>query len=743
MLAPQDLPVPGPRVELHCKGQGDPVDDCRLSIAETVTVAPEPLGRRDPIGSVSLSDADLKAVAGSTSDLIRHATLLAGAANRAMVIYVDGLPVGVLPPIDTIERISVNPDAFSAEYADGDVTSIHIVTRAPDRAFRFNAGSDLLGLGGHDVIASNARAASRSGQVSVSGPVPRLPITFSARFSYGRTSTDVPIQAAIPNGGAVAGTSTATNRARSGSVDVHYLPGTALRATFSYRESRTDGSNLGVGGLVLPDAGFASSFTARDARTTITGGGSRLLYEGGFVVDQARSSTTANSDAAGIAVLGDFVGGGASSSADATNRTRWTTKHVIRSGSSRSWSAGVTLAGTDDASRQTPNAAGTFQFADAQAYASALAGGATATWFVTRGTGDVRYANITAAPFVQKTVVRSEHIELDGGVRADYQSGFGAAISPRVSAAAEWMGLTLRAGAGLFVRSLPGAIFVSAITNDGQHLQQFMATNASLVNIAGAPVDRQASIRSRLSPDLSRSRQRMERISVQRRTGNFVSGLEYTWTSDALAGSERLAEPAGWTDVVESNRAAAGRRFHAQIGYTWKGQQFSANYELTRARDNTDGPFSFPERAGDLAGEWARRAGAPPHAVTAAGTFRLPGAVSLNVTDSWHNAAPFNITTGIDAAGNGLTLDRGGRARNSGDGPGYNSLAAYAYRRVPLPNMFGKSARRIYLDLGLQADNILDQRNYISVGAIAGSSTFGKPLAAFPGRSLRLFLNID
>jgi hypothetical protein len=43
----------------------------------------------------------------------------------------------------------------------------------------------------------------------------------------------------------------------------------------------------------------------------------------------------------------------------------------------------------------------------------------------------------------------------------------------------------------------------------------------------------------------------------------------------------------------------------------------------------------------------------------------------------------------------------------------------------------------------VQVDNILDRKNYISVGSIAGSSTFGIPLAAYPGRSVRLFLNVD
>jgi hypothetical protein len=786
VVDPQGLPVPGARVELACPehrasvttdAQGrfeiaGAADACRLSVlhrgfspvhqpvgratafvlrlrvadvTETATVTPDAAARlrRVAPGSVSLIDTELKAVAGNTRDLVRYASLLVGAAIRPTTVYVDGLPAGVLPPIDAIERISVNADAFAAEFANGDVTFIQIITKAPARTFRVTAASDLLGLGGGDVIAPGSHSASRFGNVRVTGPVPHLPVTFSSAVSVGRTSMDVPIRAVLPDRGAGPDTAIATNRIWSGAVDLHYSPTPPIRIRSSYQQSRADAGNLGVGGIVVPEAGFASSFVAREARATMTAIGSRLLYEGGVIAGQTSSKTMANSAGMGIAVSGDVVMGGSSISRAQTNRIQWTSKHVLRSQSSRPWSAGITVAGTDDSSRLAPNPAGTFQFADAESYATALAGGATGTWFVTRGHQAVRYINVTAAPFLQKTLARSKYVELDAGVRADFQAGFGTIVAPRMSIAGEWRGVNIRAGAGLFVRTLPAAIFVAAIANDGRHLEQFMATDVSFVNVASAQLDGQGSIRSRLSPTLARPRQWMERISVERRLGNLTSAVEYTWTEDALLGSRRLAVGAGWADVVESNRAARGRRLHLRAAYTWKRQQLVANYEWTRARDNSDGPFSFLERADDIAAEFVRSAGVSPRNFTAAGTFRLPAAVSLTISDTWRNSAPFDITTGSDVLRTGLTVDRGGRARNSGTGPGYHSVAAYGYRRIPLPKIPGRPVRRHYLDLGVQADNILDRRNYISVGSVAGSSTFGRPLAAFPGRSVRLFLSVD
>lgn len=782
VLDPHGLPVPRVRVELVCRDHAVSVetdtrgrfeiaaasDGCRLSIrhpgfapehqpvgrqkewiirlrvgdvVEGVTVVPEPAVRspRHEPGSLSLSDADIRTVAGNTADLVRYASLLEGAGTRATAIYVDGLPSSVLPPIESIGRISVGAGPFSAEHAEGDVTLIHIVTKAPARTFRFNAGSDLLGLGGHNVMAPRSHSASRFGHASVRGPVPRVPITFSASVSLGRTSTDVPIQAVLPGADPQAGTARSATRVRSGALDVYYSLPLALNGRLSYRETRAESSNLGVGGLVLPEGGFTSTFSTREARATMAAVWSRMSYEGGMAAGQSQSATLANTDGMGVDVIGAFVRGGAPVRASDANRVQWSSKHVLRSNSPRPWSAGFMLTTTDLSSRQTPNPAGTFQFADIHAYESALAGRGTGTWFVTRGNGAMQHTEITAAPFLQKALVRADRLELDGGVRADYQQGFGTIISPRVSMAADWLGLEVRAGIGLFVRSVPADVFIAAMANDGKHLQQFMASKASLVDAVSVPLDRAAAIHTRLASNLTRPRQIMGRISVERRLGNLVSTLAYTWTDDALLGSERLSEGAGWSDVVKSNRAGESRRWHMRFGYRWRGQQLVANYEWTRARDNSNGPFSFPEDPRRLGSEWARSAGRSPHSFTAAGTFGLPGAVFLNVTGSWRSFAPFNITTGVDALGNGLMVDRGGRARNSGDGPGYRSLAAYGYRRVQLPKLLGID-RRTSIDLGVQVDNLLNQRNYLSIGSIAGSPTFGMPLAAFPGRSIRFFL---
>ncbi len=194
-------------------------------------------------------------------------------------------------------------------------------------------------------------------------------------------------------------------------------------------------------------------------------------------------------------------------------------------------------------------------------------------------------------------------------------------------------------------------------------------------------------------------------------------------------------------DVIESNRSAQRHRLHGRLSYARGKQRLLAYYEWIHSRDNNDGPFGFPEQQDNLGAEWDRSAGVAPHNATLAGYFQLPAAVSLTVTETWHGSAPFNITIATDIARNGLYNDRGGRPRNSGNGPRYNSLSLYVSRRVPVPNAFGRTRR--YASVGVNADNLLGNRNYLSLGSVVGSATFGQPLAVMPGRSVRIWLNLN
>jgi hypothetical protein len=162
-----------------------------------------------------------------------------------------------------------------------------------------------------------------------------------------------------------------------------------------------------------------------------------------------------------------------------------------------------------------------------------------------------------------------------------------------------------------------------------------------------------------------------------------------------------------------------------------------------RAYDDGDGPFSYPERQGRFASEWARSAGLAPHSVTVASTLSLPHRVVAAITDTWQSSAPYDITAGVDTDLNGIFNERNGRPRNSGDSPSQHVLSLHASRRFEFPSVGGWFSSRFRMNVGVHLDNLTGAPNYTSIGSVAGSATFGTPLGAMPGRSARFSLSID
>jgi hypothetical protein len=705
---------------------------------------------REPIGSASIESEQLFQLFGRTEDMIRYAGLLGGSGQTGTSVYVDGLPLTVMPSPELVGRIEVNSEPFSAEYGDGDVTQIQIVTRAAARRLRISPGGSVLGFGGGDGLREGLRSESSSRSLAVSGGVPRVPVTIAGNLQTSQYERGVAVQAVVSHeaSGALglaspSGDATSNGRTRSGSISGFYSPAASVRAHVAYAASRSRSSNVGVGGLVLPEAGLASTASTNGIHVSVGVIRGGLSFESGFVARDSASLMTANSVARGLSVAGSFVAGGASIATQHAERLGWTAKQVVRSSASHPWAAGVEVSGNRQSYLQVPNAQGVIEFESQQSFAQALAGHPTATFHLARGNGSIEYDGVTVAPFVQTTLIRSARVQIDAGVRADYQSRIGMNLSPRLWAATEWHGLNVQGGGGLFTTYVPAGVFVNAISNDGHHLRQYLSVGTSLSHAEAGLTSRDI-VTTTLAPDLRAARQAMQRVSISRRAGHFTPSLEYTLTHDVhRLGADRLGTADGWLDVVESNRSATRQRIKARLQYLHKSQSVTAHYEWLHAYDDGDGAFSYPERQGQFASEWARSAGLAPHSVTLASTLSLPHRVIAAVTDTWQSAAPYDITAGIDTDLNGIFNERNGRPRNSGDSPSQHVLSIHASRRFEFPYVRGWFGSRFRMNAGVHLDNLTGARNYTSIGSVAASDTFGKPLGAMPGRSARFSLSID
>src|SRR5262249_12033823 len=161
-------------------------------VREAVHVAaPVPDAAFEPIGSVRFGTDELTRISDRTADIIRAAVLSAGGTTVGTAVYVDGLPGSVLPPPDMIAQLDVNANPFSAEYGDGDVNRVQIVTKGLGRRFRVAPGASVLGFGGGDSLRRGSASQNRGATLAISGPVPRLPITLASNVRFTRTSDEV------------------------------------------------------------------------------------------------------------------------------------------------------------------------------------------------------------------------------------------------------------------------------------------------------------------------------------------------------------------------------------------------------------------------------------------------------------------------------------------------------------------------------------------------------------------------
>ncbi len=696
--------------------------------------------------STTLSRDDLGKISNDPAELTAYAEQLAGAAPIPSHTYIDGLPSTNLPPAAMIETVSVNRDPFSPEYADGDENRVEITTRSPDRKLHVGLNGSSIGLGGNSAMGPHLGSSSKWTSPVLSGPVPYSPLAFSLQANFSSISSEQLVQA-VTSSGSSSPTSqvTTAGSSDSGSLNLYYSGKQGTRAYVSLYRSDSTASNSGAGGLTLAQASNASSFQADEMRASFQSGGGNWIQRSSVLLGRKVSQSWANDDDLGFDVPGYFVSGGAPVQDEHSIKDLWLWKTVLQSSSrNRFWECGLVISHATDSDEQNPNPAGQVWFASLADYNAALSGAATGTWIGARYNGSGSYGSTIASPFIQADILRISHLIIRAGVRGDYQSRAGVEFSPRASAIAQFHKFILREGVGVFVHEWPNAIFLQPLREN--MLDPFVAAGVSLpANETETPTaGKRGWILSQLAPGLERPRSLLSKTSVDRPLGDFDAGFEFTWThGDHLLGSRRIPNDSDWLDLLESNRDLHRSELHPRIRYRWRRQTLTANYEWMHSRDDTDGPFSYPEFYNNLQAEWARTTAVPVHNASLVANLSLPRSFSLTIVSSFHSSSPYNITTGRDVDNDGLFNDRGGLLRNSGDGPGYRSVSLYGSRLVSLGRLSRKHEKAGGVVIGLQVDDLLGDRNYLTVESVEDSPLFGQPLSALPGRTIRVWFNLS
>jgi hypothetical protein len=360
---------------------------------QQVTVSDQPgavdVSPTNNAGAIVINGAALDALPDDPDELQTDLTALAGpsAGPNGGQFYIDGFTAGQLPPKSSIREIRINSNPFSAQYDKVGYGRIEIFTKpGTDQwhgGFSVNANASGLNTKNPFFDAQNSANSQYPSYDSVqySGNIGG-PLSKKASFFFTTEIRDindlgivnaqivnasnaiVPFSAAVPN-----------PRTRDNiGPRLDYAISKTNTLTARYQYYRDDQRNDGVGGFVLPEAGYNTLSTEQTVQLGDTQiYGTKVVNETRFQFLREQSNQNPLSTAPSISVPLSFTGGGSNLGTvrDTTNRyelQNYTsiqfTKHFLK--------FGARLRGVTDDNTSTAGFNSGYSFASIQSYQQTL-----------------------------------------------------------------------------------------------------------------------------------------------------------------------------------------------------------------------------------------------------------------------------------------------------------------------------------------------------------------------------------
>ncbi len=298
---------------------------------EKVNVEAEgPLLDANPANNASaivLSGKDLEALPDDPDELQSDLEALAGpsAGPNGGQIYIDGFTGGQLPPKSSIREIRINQNPFSAEYDKLGYGRIEIFTKPGTDKFhgQFSVVGNDSGLNTRNPFLGDATQAPYDSVIymgNFGGPINKKASFF---FDAQRRNID---EIAVVNAPALDLSESVPNpRTRTNlgpRIDYQVSANNTLTARYQYYRDTQE--NDGVGGSVLPEAGYDTTDSEHTVQITDTQVlSTKAINETHFQYLRENSGQTPVSTDASINVLGAFTGGGASSGTETDHQDHY------------------------------------------------------------------------------------------------------------------------------------------------------------------------------------------------------------------------------------------------------------------------------------------------------------------------------------------------------------------------------------------------------------------------------------
>ncbi len=684
--------------------------------------------------AVVLSGKDLEALPDDPDELQSDLEALAGpsAGPNGGQLYIDGFTAGQLPPKSSIREIRINQNPFSAEYDKLGYGRIEIFTKPGTDKFhgQFSVEGNSSGLNTRNPFL-NADATQPYDSViymgNVGGPLNKKTSFF---FNVQRRNIDEIAVVNTPALGlneSVPNPHTRTNI--SPRIDYQVTPNNTLTARYQfYRDTQ---QNAGVGGFVLPEAGYdttSSEHTVQISDTQILG--TKAVNETRFQYLRDSSGQTPVSTAVGINVLGAFRGGGASSGTQIDHQDHYELQNYTSiSQGNHFLKFGGRLRAVHEVNTSKAGFNGTYTFPDIMAYNSK-----TPSQLLIDGPSGaaptVPVTVVDAGLYVQDDWKVRPTFTLSAGLRFETQNAIHdhSDLAPRVSFAWGIGGggknapkTVLRGGFGLFYDRFTQDLVLNADRLNGVTQQQYVVDNPTYTIPPPVPTS-SATPQAiyQISPKLHAPYIMQSAVSLERQVTKIanvtLSYLNSRGVHELLSivtnapatnypyPTESLPNPYYFQyssdGVFRQNQLIANFNIRAGAKLSLFGY-----YSLNYANSDASGAANFPSDQHDLSLDYGRASFAIRDRLFMGGTIGLPHAFRLSPFMIFNSGSPYNVTVGQDLSGDLQFNDRPAFATNvSGSCLSLTQACHYAvptgpYTPIPINYLTGPSQFTLNLRL--------------------------------------------